>query len=94
MNVIIVHSVAMQSQWYLRQIRDEFMSIVPNKTHTHAGDPCFRCAYKDTFAARRIASRDMPEQVVQLSSRKLYPVQDYFEKWVSFIADVVMKTES
>ncbi|KAK0584866.1 hypothetical protein LWI29_019989 [Acer saccharum] len=75
--------VIMQSQWYLRQIRDEFTSIVPNKTHTHAGDPCFRCAYSDTFAARRIASRDMPEEVVQLSSRKLYPVQDYFEEWLN-----------
>ncbi|KAK1563511.1 hypothetical protein Q3G72_028556 [Acer saccharum] len=75
--------VIMQSQWYLRQIRDEFTSIVPNKTHTHAGDPCFRCAYSDTFATRRIASRDMPEEVVQLSSRKLYPVQDYFEEWLN-----------
>ncbi|KAK2647572.1 hypothetical protein Ddye_015061 [Dipteronia dyeriana] len=94
MNVIIVHSVAMQSQWYLRQIRDEFMSIAPTKTHTHARDPCFRFAYNDTFAARRIASRYMPEEVVQLSSRKLYPTRDYFEEWVSIIADFVMKTES
>ncbi|KAK3227794.1 hypothetical protein Dsin_007656 [Dipteronia sinensis] len=75
--------VIMQSQWYLRQIRDEFMSIVPNKTHTHAGDPCFRCAYSDTFAARRIASRYVPEEVVQLSSRIFYPVQDYFVEWLT-----------
>ncbi|KAL5740167.1 hypothetical protein ACOSQ2_029347 [Xanthoceras sorbifolium] len=45
--------------------------------------PVFSVYTFDTFAAIRIASRDMPEEVVVLlSSRKLCPVRDFFEEWL------------
>ena len=74
-----------QSQWRLRLFRDELMSR-SEKKHTHAGDPCFVRAYSDTYAAIRIATRDMPGKVaVPFSSEKFCPVYDFFQEWVGIL---------
>ncbi|KAK4833838.1 hypothetical protein QYF36_012131 [Acer negundo] len=74
--------VIIQSQWRLRLFRDELMSR-SEKKHTHAGDPCFVCAYSDTYAAIRIATKELPGKVVApFSSKTLRPVYDFFKEWV------------
>ena len=74
-----------QSQWRLRLFRDELMSR-SEKKHTHAGDPCFVCAYSDTYAAIRIATKELPGKVVvPFSSKTLRPVHDFFKEWVGIL---------
>ena len=52
------------------------------KKHTHAGDPCFVCAY----AAIRIATKELPGKVVvPFSSKTLHPVHDFFKEWVGIL---------
>ncbi|KAI9154108.1 hypothetical protein LWI28_020976 [Acer negundo] len=71
------------SQWRLRLFRDELMSR-SEKKHTHAGDPCFVCAYSDTYAAIRIATKELPRKaVVPFSSITLRPVYDFFKEWLN-----------
>ncbi|KAK4833409.1 hypothetical protein QYF36_004361 [Acer negundo] len=75
--------VIIQSQWRLRLFRDELMSR-SEKKHTHAGDPCFVCAYSDTYAAIRIATKELPRKVVvPFSSITLRPVYDFFKEWLN-----------
>ncbi|KAL5742310.1 hypothetical protein ACOSP7_029042 [Xanthoceras sorbifolium] len=79
--------VIVQSQWRLRLFRDEYMSR-SEKRHMHAVDPCFECAYRDTYAAIRIASRDMSGEVASFSSKKLRPVYDFFQEWLNLESPV------
>ncbi|KAK4846511.1 hypothetical protein QYF36_018345 [Acer negundo] len=77
--------VIIQSQWRLRLFRDELMSR-SEKKHTHAGDPCFVCAYSDTYAVIRIATKELPGKVVaSFSSKTLRPVYDFFKEWVGIL---------
>ncbi|KAK1562794.1 hypothetical protein Q3G72_017202 [Acer saccharum] len=73
------------SLWRLRLFRDELMSR-SEKKHTHAGDPCFVCAYSNTYAAIRIATKELPGKVVvPFSSKTLRPVHDFFKEWVGIL---------
>ncbi|KAK0585451.1 hypothetical protein LWI29_028730 [Acer saccharum] len=73
----------LSSQWRLRLFRDELMSR-SEKKHTHAGDPCFVCAYSNTYAAVRIATKELPGKVVvPFSLKTLRPVHDFFKEWHS-----------
>ncbi|KAK1562112.1 hypothetical protein Q3G72_006435 [Acer saccharum] len=75
--------VIIQSQWRLRLFRDELMSR-SEKKHTHAGEPCFVCAYSDTYAAIRIATKELPGKVVvPFTSITLRPVYDFFKEWLN-----------
>lgn len=58
-----VHHSMMQSQFHLRQLRDEYMSR-SEIWHIHAGNPCFLCTFRDSFAAMHIALQDLPEDSV------------------------------
>ncbi|KAL5808880.1 hypothetical protein ACOSQ3_029571 [Xanthoceras sorbifolium] len=43
---------------------------------------------EDTYAAIRIASRDMSGEVASFSSKKLRPVYDFFQEWLNLESPV------
>ncbi|KAJ4707581.1 Inactive ubiquitin carboxyl-terminal hydrolase [Melia azedarach] len=59
----VYRCVIVQSQFHLRQLRDEYMSR-SEIWHIHAGNPCFLCTFRDSFAAMHIALQDLPEDSV------------------------------